>query len=128
MSTPTPTQQATAKQIDRVLLLIGLVAFLAVLTSLTVLTLQDKDTGSLLRLLGIIASIVTSAGYLGTKVNRVQEQVQPALARITEQTNGSLDRRIEDGSARAVHNVLQSYGIKPVPGSDRAPAAANPSP
>lgn len=88
--------------LDRGLVAGGVVAFLGLLAAYCVLAALGKDAE------GVVRLTVTLAGIFGLGVyNRAQHKSQVRrLDRITSQTNGVLDDRIEAGTIRAIRSVL----------------------
>lgn len=89
----------------------ALVAFLAVLAAYVALVLTDHDPS------GLVPMVVTVLGVLGLGAHiekRTQEQ-NATIAKIDRQTNGVLTQRIEEGTRKAVSDLLTEHNIIPAP-------------
>jgi len=110
---------ATAElaRLDRGLLVIGLVAFLAILGAYVGLSIAaDKDPDPE----GIVQMVLTLAAVfgLGTYQRATHKSQARQLATITEQTNGVLTKRIKAGTIEALREVLTDEQI--VQGTEKA--------
>lgn len=104
------------KQVDRVLLVVALLAFLGLLAAYVGLVLAGKDPE------GVVRLCVTLAGIFGlgavqrvhaNQQNAVLESARQDLGTIKQQTNGGLDKRIREGSAESMREILGEYGLSP---------------
>jgi hypothetical protein len=84
-----------------------------VLGAYVALSLAGVDTGQLAT---IVAGLVGGGGVVAHQAVRLDRQ-DKALAKITKQTNGVLDQRIEDGATAAITGVLRRAGFK-IPDDD----------
>lgn len=115
MSDTDTTTTVELDRLDRGLLIIGLVAFLAVLAAYVALTISGRDPE------GVVQLVVTLAAVfgLGTYNRATHKANARRLDKITSQTNGVLDGRIEAGTYRALERLLTDRLIEPGPEARR---------
>jgi uncharacterized protein HemX len=91
------------------------VAALATVLGLDVLlVLTGHDASSLLTLLGVLGIGTGLAAHTEVRAKQASDKLDTTsdkLDRITEQTNGVLDQRIQKGSTKAITDVLRRAGF-----------------
>lgn len=114
MSDQPDNSQPSVESLDRGLLVVALVAFLGLLAAYVALAITGKDAEGVVRLATTLAAVFG----LGA-AQRVQHRATTrklnnqnvALARITSQTNGELDDRIEQAVVKALRVAGVPKGV-----------------
>lgn len=102
--------------------------FVSVLGAYVALTMTGHDAS------GLVSVVVTLVGLsgLGAHIENRTQQQNNAIAKIDQQTNGVLDRRILDGASAAIAQVLDARGfgsiVPAAPAVPPAPALVVPDP
>lgn len=92
---------------SRAVLLVGLVAFLAVLAAYVALTVAGFDAS------GLVSSVVLLLGAVGIGAhNEVRSRgLAQGVDKVRRQTNGELDDRMREHTENAVRTTLREAGF-----------------